>query len=70
MLLLLLPRFNCTQIAAYHFEGGSDVTAEDPRLQRLHVAPHIRLRVQQVTIRCQFVQRLESKIIIVYIIHW
>ena len=45
-------------VAPYHFEAAGDVTAEDPRFQRFHVASHVCLRVQHVAIFCKFVEFL------------
>lgn len=42
----------------YHFETTRDVAAEDPGLQRLHVAAHVRLRVHDVTVVRQLVEDL------------
>lgn len=44
--------------ARYHFEATRDIAAEDPGLQRLHVAAHVRLRVHDVTVVCQLVEDL------------
>lgn len=42
----------------YHFKAAGNVTAKHSRLQGLHVAPHIGLRVQDVAVVCQLVEDL------------
>lgn len=42
----------------YHFEATWDVTAENPRLQCLHMATNISLRVQHMTILGELVEFL------------
>lgn len=44
--------------ALYHFEAAGDVTTKNSRLQGLHMAPHIGLRVQDLAIVCHLIEDL------------